>query len=164
MASEKASVQISLDGADAVVSDAKKAEQAINSIGSGAVRAGKAVAGSMLGAVGSAMQLAAAATAINFGKGMADAKTLDLTVARLARTAGDVDEAPIGQDSRVNGGKCDEVSDSRATPREAESNDATDSRLDSGDDSLWPHRRYLLKKCSRVMSASRRLTSDEISR
>jgi hypothetical protein len=88
MASEKASVQISLDGADAVVSDAKKAEQAINSIGSGAVRAGKAVAGSMLGAVGSAMQLAAAATAINFGKGMADAKTLDLTVARLARTAG----------------------------------------------------------------------------
>jgi hypothetical protein len=28
MASEKASVQISLDGADAVVSDAKKAEQA----------------------------------------------------------------------------------------------------------------------------------------
>lgn len=88
MASEKASVQISLDGADAVVSDARKAEQAINSIGSGAVRAGKAVAGSMAGAVGSAMQLAAAATAINFGKGMADAKQLDLTVARLARTAG----------------------------------------------------------------------------
>ena len=88
MASEKASVQISLDGADAVVSDAKKAEQAINSIGSGAVRAGKAVAGSMAGAVGSAMQLAAAATAINFGKGMSDAKQLDLTVARLARTAG----------------------------------------------------------------------------
>lgn len=88
MASEKASVQISLDGADAVVSDARKAENAINSIGSGAVRAGKAVAGSMAGAVGSAMQLAAAATAINFGKGMSDAKQLDLTVARLARTAG----------------------------------------------------------------------------
>ncbi len=96
MASEKASVQISLDGADAVVSDAKKAEQAINSIGTGAVRAGKAVAGSMLGAVGSAMQLAAAATAINFGKGMADAKTLDLTVARLARTAGTSGDALKG--------------------------------------------------------------------
>lgn len=96
MASEKASVQISLDGADAVVSDAKKAEQAINSIGSGAVRAGKAVAGSMLGAVGSAMQLAAAATAINFGKGMADAKALDLTVARLARTAGTSGDALKG--------------------------------------------------------------------
>ena len=93
MASEKASVQISLDGADAVVSDAKKAEQAINSIGTGAVRAGKAVAGSMAGAVGSAMQLAAAATAINFGKGMADAKQLDLTVARLARTAGTTGDA-----------------------------------------------------------------------
>lgn len=93
MASERASVQISLDGADAVVSDAKKAEQAINSIGSGAVRAGKAVAGSMAGAVGSAMQLAAAATAINFGKGMADAKALDLTVARLARTAGTTGDA-----------------------------------------------------------------------
>ena len=93
MASEKASVQISLDGADAVVSDARKAENAINSIGSGAVRAGKAVAGSMAGAVGSAMQLAAAATAINFGKGMADAKQLDLTVARLARTAGTTGDA-----------------------------------------------------------------------
>lgn len=93
MASERASVQISLDGADAVVSDARKAENAINSIGSGAVRAGKAVAGSMAGAVGSAMQLAAAATAINFGKGMADAKQLDLTVARLARTAGTTGDA-----------------------------------------------------------------------
>lgn len=93
MASEKASVQISLDGADAVVSDARKAENAINSIGSGAVRAGKAVAGSMAGAVGSAMQLAAAATAINFAKGMQDAKQLDLTVARLARTAGTTGDA-----------------------------------------------------------------------
>ena len=93
MASEKASVQISLDGANAVVSDARKAENAINSIGSGAVRAGKAVAGSMAGAVGSAMQLAAAATTINFGKGMADAKQLDLTVARLARTAGTTGDA-----------------------------------------------------------------------
>lgn len=93
MASEKASVQISLDGADAVVSDARKAENAINAIGSGALRAGKAIVGSMAGAVGSAMQLAAAATAINFGKGMADAKQLDLTVARLARTAGTTGDA-----------------------------------------------------------------------
>lgn len=87
MAKEKAQIEVSLDGSDAVVSDAKQIEAQLNKWGASAANAGKKVGASLLNMAGTALQAGAALQGLSILSAIEQAKQLDLVTAKLGQSA-----------------------------------------------------------------------------
>lgn len=87
MAKEKAQIEVSLDGSDAAVSDAKQLDAQLNKWGTSAANASKKVGASLLGMAGTALQAGAALQGLSIMGAIEQAKQLDLTTAKLGQSA-----------------------------------------------------------------------------
>lgn len=88
MAKEKASVEVSLDGTDAAVSDAKRLDSTLSNMGRSAADSTRKAAGGLLSMAGGALKAASALQGLSIANAIGDAKALDLATAKLGQSAG----------------------------------------------------------------------------
>lgn len=84
---EKASVEVSLDGTDAVVSDSRRIDQAITNWGNKAKEVSRQAGAGLLNMAGTALQAASALNGLSIVSAIEQAKQLDMVTARLGQSA-----------------------------------------------------------------------------
>lgn len=88
MAKEKASVEVSLDGTGAAVSNAKRLDSTLSNMGRSAADSTRKAAGGLLSMAGGALKAASALQGLSIANAIGDAKALDLATAKLGQSAG----------------------------------------------------------------------------
>ena len=88
MAKEKASVEVSLDGTAAAVSDINKLDASLNQVGRKASEWGKKTFGSLTGLASGVLGEVTALKGLSIGNAIRDAKALDMATAKLGQSAG----------------------------------------------------------------------------
>lgn len=88
MAKERAEVEIKLSGTDSALSEVRKLDSQLSSLGSGAASTFRRAGGALLEVAGGALKAGAALQGISLVAAIEESKRLDLATARLGQTAG----------------------------------------------------------------------------
>jgi len=88
VAKERAEVEIKLSGTDSALSEVRKLDSQLSSLGSGAASTFRLAGGALLEVAGGALKAGAALQGISLVAAIEESKRLDLATARLGQTAG----------------------------------------------------------------------------